>query len=113
LIRNSHTDWDFEEVVFRDGPYLPINDVDNKVSASGEFGLGDTKTLSFENEDGINGDDGFSSSDIGRFLRIRVSDGWSWWQITDVNSSDSVDAKVLRVGTFEFDEAETITLNGT
>lgn len=44
-----------------------------------------TMTLYFDNTTGINGTSGFSSSDIGRHIRIYGSDGkWRWFVITGV-----------------------------
>lgn len=53
-------------------------------------------TLTASSTDGINADDGFQSTDVGRLVRLKSSDSaWRACRITAVNSTTSVTVKLL------------------
>jgi len=90
LIRTGPTDWSFADVVFRDGPYLSVNDVPNKVTPNTAPVTGATSTLTFENTDNINGGVGFVSTDEDRLFRVQFDGKWSWGVITTVTDDDEI-----------------------
>ncbi|MBN9671694.1 hypothetical protein [Roseibium aggregatum] len=52
--------------------------------------------LTASSADGINWGDGFQSSDVGRHIRFRGSDGfWRWFKITEVTSATEVKVQVF------------------
>ena len=69
LARSGHTSWSLIEVAWQDGPYLDQNTTATTLTASAVTGLGITITASAVA--GINGGDGFKSTDVGRAVRIQ------------------------------------------
>lgn len=93
LKRFGSTNWVLETPVFSDGPYLSINTEDTTVTTTG---TGATRTVTFSAVTGINDDAGFDSDDVGRMIRIDVSDGstandgWQWLTIDSISSTTEV-----------------------
>lgn len=90
LVRISNTNWVWQTVVFRDGPYLPINDLNNSCTPSTPPVTGSSSTLTFTSLGGINDGAGFVATDIGRALRVQFDGKYSWGFITSVPSTTSV-----------------------
>lgn len=95
LSRRGHSTWSLTEVDDLDGPYLDTNTTATTLTPSAATGLGITVTASAII--GINGGDGFLSTDIDRAVRI-ATDGtnWGWGRITAVGSTTSVTLDVRR-----------------
>lgn len=91
LTRSSHVDWTYAEMTFKDGPWLDVNTTETTVTVSGTSG---SVTLTFSSTEGVNNGDGFSSSDVGRLIRIKLYSLWAWAKITAVASTTSVTATV-------------------
>lgn len=87
LIRHSHTSWEWQDIDFWDGPYLPINDENNAVAISTSPIPGANVTFTFTNLLGLNGGAGLQSTDVGRHFRIQAGGSWSWGNITSVSSN--------------------------
>lgn len=69
ITRYSHTDWTIENILFVDGPYFDENITATTLTAGAATGTGITLVAS--SEVGINGGDGFKSTDVGRLVRLR------------------------------------------
>lgn len=91
LTRAANTDWSLAEMEFNDGPYLAINDTDTTLALSGTSG---TVTVTASATTGINGGDGFKSTDVGRLIRYNDGTNWTWLKITVFNNTTSVDAEI-------------------
>lgn len=90
LQRFSNTNWTIEDVEFRDGPYLPINDIStNTVTPSGSLSTGASRTFTWT------GGVSFTSDDVGRLFRMALSNSWAWCRITAVSSALVVTADVV------------------
>lgn len=90
LLRYGDNDWSIEEVEFLDGPYLDQN-IDNVLPSNSTVGLGQKRsqaaassttmilsavtglgvTLTASSTEGVNGGQGFLSTDVGRLIRIQ------------------------------------------
>ena len=67
LSRTGHTSWSLTQCNFIDGPYLPTNNTNTTLTpASAAVGTGVNFTASAVT--GINGGDGFLTTDVGRFI---------------------------------------------
>ena len=67
LSRTSHTNWTLTEVDLQDGPYLDENITTTTLDSDGTTG---SVTITASAVTGINGGDGFLSTDVGRLIRI-------------------------------------------
>lgn len=95
LQRFGHTTWSLVQVAWQDGPYLPLNDTATTLTPNATSGVAVTVTASATT--GINGGQGFLSTDIGRLVRIdNPSSGiaWGWGVITARASTTSVTVHV-------------------
>ena len=96
LQRYGHTSWSLVEIAWQDGPYLDENTTTTTITAGAATGLGVTFTAS--SIVGINGGDGFKTTDIGRLIRL-TDDGtvnWGWGIIVGRTSSTVVTVDVRR-----------------
>lgn len=90
LRRYGNTNWVLETPVFSDGPYIPTNSTETKVTVSGS---GATRTLTFDALTGINDGAGFEAADVGRMIRVDISGaagpttGWQWLTIDTITST--------------------------
>lgn len=92
LSRTGHTSWTLTEIDFLDGPYLDTNTTSTTLTPSGTTG---SITLTASSTTGINGGDGFQSTDVGRLVRFKDSGNeWTWLEITGHTSTTVVDADV-------------------
>jgi hypothetical protein len=76
------------EVPWEDGPYLPINTETTTLVPGATTGKGVTITASATT--GINGGDGFLSTDIGRSIRLSnpaSGEDWGWGVIVGITST--------------------------
>lgn len=86
LSRTGHTNWTLTDIVYTDGPYMPINKVTaNTITPSATSGTGITLTASTAT---------FVSTDVGRFVRIKHSTTWGYAKITAFTSTTVVTADV-------------------
>lgn len=95
LLRYGHTSWSLERVAWQDGPWMTQNTTSTTLTPSAVSGSSVTVTAS--STEGINGDEGFKSTDVGRLVRIdnpASSIDWGWGVITAVSSSTSVTVDV-------------------
>ena len=89
LVRRSLRGWDLQEVHFEDGPYLAENTTTTTMTP-GSASVGTAVSLTASSTDGINSDQGFLSTDVGRLIRLGKSDGagsWGWGVIVSVTST--------------------------
>lgn len=91
LYIDSSNDWVLEELDIINGPYLDTNITATTISASATSG---SVTLSASSTAGINNGSGFTSDDIGRFIKTTVGTTVGYAEITAVASTTSVTATV-------------------
>ena len=91
LSRTGHTSWTLEEIEFVNGPFLDHNIEVTKLTASAATGDGITITAS--DIVGINNDQGFLSTDVGRLVHIGIGKGVA--KIVSITSSLVVVADVI------------------
>lgn len=105
LLRLGHTSWSGVEVAWEDGPYIAENTTSTTMTATAATGLGITVTASAVT--GINDDQGFLSTDVGRLIRItdEATVNWGWGVIVTVSSTTVVLVDIRR--TFTVTTAET------
>ena len=97
LERRGHSTWSLVEVAWQDGPWLEVNTTTTTLAPSATTGLAITITAS--STTGINGGDGFKSTDVGRLVRIdNPSSGvdWGWGIITEYTSATAVKVDIKR-----------------
>ena len=87
LLRLGHTSWSVVEVAWVDGPYLDQNTSATTLLPSAATGLGITLTLSVVT--GVNDDQGWLSTDIGRLVRYQKAGAgaWGYAVITSITST--------------------------
>lgn len=88
LRRTDDTTWTFTDVQWIDGPYLDTNIEDTTVTPSAV--TGSTVTLTFSSTTGVNGGAGFTSADVGRWVRANRAGVWGYGQIVSVTDSTHV-----------------------
>jgi hypothetical protein len=84
----GHTSWSLVEVAWEDGPYLSQNSTATTLLPSAATGLGINLTLSAVT--GVNNDQGWLSTDIGRLVRYRHADEagiWGYAVIVSITST--------------------------
>ena len=69
LSRTGHTSWTLAEVDFTDGPYLDASTTATTMTP-GSAGVGTGVTLTASAVTGINGGDGFQTTDVGRLINF-------------------------------------------
>lgn len=73
--------WTLTDMLFIDGPYLPINDIaSNTVTTSAALTTGATVTLTWT------GGVSLVAGDVDRWVRLQINGSWTWGQITAVLS---------------------------
>lgn len=70
LTRTGHTSWSITDVDFEKGPYLDKNTTTTTLNPSHHH-VGTGRTVVASSTTGVNGGDGFQSTDVGRLLRFR------------------------------------------
>lgn len=87
LTRTDHTAWTLTDIVFENGPYLPLNSASTTLVASAATG---SVTVTASATTGINDNQGFLSTDVGRVMRIDTSGTWAWGEITGYTDTTNV-----------------------
>lgn len=88
LTRSSHTSWSLTTIVFGDGPYLDENTTATTFQPAATSGSGVNVTAS--STTGINGGQGFLTTDVGRLIRIKNGSNWGYATITARTSTTVV-----------------------
>ena len=91
LTRTAHTSWSVNTMDLIDGPYLDENTSDTTLTLSGTSG---SVTVTASATTGINGGDGFKSTDVGRNIRWHDGTNFTWLEITVVGGTTSVTATI-------------------
>lgn len=96
LLRRGAIDWSFVRFEYQDGPYLPENTTTTTLTLGATSG---NVTVTASATEGINGGQGWLTTDVGRVIRWEDPAGdWTWLQIYSYTSSTVVNA-VIRGGT--------------
>jgi hypothetical protein len=90
LSRTGHTSWTLADVVFTNGPFMDHNIETTTVTAS-HTNAGQTGTLTLSSTTGVNSNQGWLSTDVGRL--VHVLDGHV--KITGYTSSTVVNIEVI------------------
>jgi hypothetical protein len=90
LARTGHTSWTLTEVEFTDGPYLD-NNITSTTLTSSAHTVGTGRTLTASSTTGINDNQGWLATDVGREVTFR--DGYG--KITGYTSSTVVTWEIL------------------
>lgn len=93
LVRTSATSWTLSNITFIDGPYDSANTTTTTLTPSAAAGTGVTLTASAVT--GINGGQGFLSTDVGRLIRIREGSTWGYVLVTGYTSTTAVTVTVM------------------
>lgn len=93
LVRSSATSWTLADISFTDGPYDSQNTTATTLTPSAATGTGVTLTASAVT--GINGGQGFLSTDVGRLIRILEGSTWGYVVVTGWTSTTVVTVDVL------------------
>ena len=93
LVRNSALSWTLANITFTDGPYDATNTTTTTMTPSAATGAGVTLTASAVT--GINGGQGFLSTDVGRLIRLQEGSVWGYVEITGYTSTTVVTVTVL------------------
>ncbi len=94
LLRFGHTTWSLVEVAWEDGPYLDENVTTTTLLPSAATGLGINLTLS--SIVGVNKNQGWLSTDIGRLVRYKKTTTWGYAIIVSITSTTVAVADVRR-----------------
>jgi hypothetical protein len=86
LSRTGDASWTYTPIVFLDGPYMLINAGSTTMAASA-IGPGAGITLTLSSTTGVNNNQGWLSTDVGRYVRTLVTGVWGYALITAVNTS--------------------------
>jgi hypothetical protein len=93
ITRTSHTAWTISTITFIDGPYLSTNATTTTLTPSGFTGA---ITVTASSTTGINSNAGFATTDVGRYIRMKVgANPWGYVQITGWTSTTVVNATVV------------------
>jgi|TARA_Y100000310_G_scaffold250498_1_gene256728 hypothetical protein len=87
ITRSAHTTWTIADITFTDGPYQIENITTTTLTAAAATGAGVSLTASAVA--GINGGDGFKSTDVGRLVSIGVQ-ATAWAATTGYSVDDIV-----------------------
>jgi hypothetical protein len=90
LSRFGETNWTLSVIDFVDGPYLPINDTKTTMQSSASPTDGATTTITASAITGINKDQGFKATDVGRLFRMQIEGKYSWGVITTFTDTTNV-----------------------
>lgn len=93
LVRASDTSWTLATTTRIDGPYLAENTTSTTLTPSAATGTGITVTASAVT--GINGGQGFLTTDVGRMIRMKQGSVWGYVVIVGWTSTTVVTADVI------------------
>ena len=103
LQRLGEMDWQFEDIVFLDGPYLNVNTATTKFTSNitGPWEEGDDYAIVHASRRiNVNNRQGFLSSDVGRVIRLKTDSTWGWGIIMGCIDKDNISVKwMTSVGT--------------
>jgi len=85
LERYGHTTWSLTQVNWEDGPWLDVNETATTLTPAATTGLGINLTLSAVT--GVNDDQGWLATDVGRLVRYTDSTDWGYAIITSITST--------------------------
>lgn len=92
ITRTSDTAWTITDITFKDGPFLKTNAEATTLALSGTSG---SVTVTASAVTGINGGEGFQTTDIGRQIRFQDPAGdWTYLTITARANTTSVTATI-------------------
>ena len=94
LTRASDTSWTLADTVLLDGPYLQTNVTATTLTPSA-FAPGAGVTLTASATTGINSDVGFSTEDVGRYIRLKQGSAWGYVLITAFTSTTVVTVTII------------------
>lgn len=94
LIRTSALSWSLVNIGFLDGPYGSLNATTTTLTPSA-FAPGAGVTLTASSVVGINGDQGFLATDVGRLIRIKQGTTWGYVQVTGFTSTTVVTVTIV------------------
>jgi hypothetical protein len=86
LSRTGDASWTYAPIVFLDGPYMQINAGSTTMAASA-VGPGAGITLTLSSTTGVNNNQGWLATDVGRFVRTLVTGTWGYALITSITSN--------------------------
>ena len=93
LVRASDASWTIPLTTYLDGPYLPVNTTSTTMTPSAATGAGVTLTASAVT--GINSDQGFLVTDVGRLIRLKEGSTWGYVLITAHTDTTHVTVTVI------------------
>jgi hypothetical protein len=96
VTRTGHAAWTTADFGFEDGPYLDENATTTTLGLSATSG---SVTVTASAATGINGGQGFLTTDVGRLIRWHDGAAWFWLTITAWTSSTQVTATVMASAT--------------
>jgi len=92
ITRTSNINWSIDTLDFQDGPYAAVNLTTTTLTLSGTSG---SVTVTASAATGINNDEGFKSTDVGRLIRwLDPANEWTWLEITGFTSTTQVTATI-------------------
>ncbi len=92
ITRTSDTAWSITDITFIDGPYLNTNVETTTLTLGGTTG---SVSVTASAVTGINGGDGFKSTDVGRLIRWQdPATNWTYLTITAFSSTTLVTATI-------------------
>lgn len=94
LNRFADDNWTHTPIVFLDGPYLPVNKTSTTFTFSAAT-VGAGRTLTASSPVGINDDQGFLTTDIGRLIRADTGSLWGYALITARTSPTQVTVTII------------------
>lgn len=95
LTRLTATSWALSSILFVDGPYLDYSVSPTTLTTSGGTAIGASVTVTASGVTGINNDTGFQTTDVGRYIRLKISaTRYTYLYITARTSTTVVTATV-------------------
>ena len=101
LTRTAHTSWTITDITFTDGPYQDENITTTTITPGATSGSGVTFTASATT--GINGGDGFQTTDVGRLITVgHQATAWATstaYSLNDIVRNSGNVYKCIKAGT--------------
>jgi hypothetical protein len=92
LVRTSALSWALSSIAFTDGPYGATNTTATTMTPGAATGA---TTLIASAVTGINDDQGFLTTDVGRLIRLREGSTWGYAEVTAWTSNVQVNINIL------------------
>jgi len=93
LARVSDSSWTITDTVYLDGPYLTQNNTTTTLTPGAATGTNILVTASAVT--GINNDQGFLATDVGRLIRIQQGSVWGYCRIVTFNTATTVHVDII------------------